>query len=59
MRYYNSMTIIIITVGGTLAIIGSAGLTTLSRSTFVDFTRTNYMACVKEYDTNNTIQIIQ
>ena len=34
MRYYNSMTIIIITVGGTLAIIGSAGFRTLSRSTF-------------------------
>ena len=58
MRYYNSITIIIITVGGTLAIIGSAGLRTLSRSRFVDLIHTNYMACVilREYNTNNTIK---
>ena len=35
--YYNSITIIRITFGGTLAILGS-GLRTLSRPRFVDFT---------------------
>ena len=53
MKYYNSITIIVITVGGTLAITGSR---TLSRSRFVDFTPIIGLVILEEY---NTIQIIQ